>query len=153
MVRVVVAAERATVYPAVTRVSEVGNVSGWEGKGRVDGASGRFKQQQPRGPTNRFLLWAFFTGRWVTDGRGFGGGEAYLLPVSLDEAEGELMTGRSRPRGGRGFSADSLLTRGGEWVHTSLTGFYGNPHQHFGARWQLRHTRIGRVTNGLGRFD
>ena len=49
--------------------------------------------------------------------------------MSLDEAEGELMTGRSRPRGGRGFSADSLLTRGGEWVHTSLTGFYGNPHQ------------------------
>ncbi len=77
----------------------------------------------------------------------------YLLPVSLDEAEGELMTGRSRPRGGRGFSADSLPTRGGEWVHTSLTGFYGNPHQHFGARWQLRQTRIGRVTNGLGRFD
>ena len=42
VVRVVVAAERATVYPAVKRVSEVGKVSGWEGKGRVDGASGRF---------------------------------------------------------------------------------------------------------------
>ena len=71
MVRVVVAAERATVYPAVKRVSEVGKVSGWEGKGRVDGASGRFKQQQPRRPTNPGSSLGIFHGE-MGDRRGAG---------------------------------------------------------------------------------
>ena len=71
VVRVVVAAERATVYPAVKRVSEVGKVSGWEGKGRVDGASGRFKQQQPGGPTNPGSSLGIFHGE-MGDRRGAG---------------------------------------------------------------------------------
>ena len=107
VIGVVVTAERATVYPAKS-VNAAGWVSGSKVSQRDDGGSRQCKQRGRFGkPSPGFLLVFGIFSEGMTDGRGVEGDAPHLLPVSLEEAEGELMTGRSRPRGGYGFAADS----------------------------------------------